>query len=84
MNLHPMKLITIICEAHAQDAVTQLLRETGAQGWTLFSVQGEGSQGHRLADIPEFANVQIEVVLRPDAAIALLERLDCESSSVTR
>ena len=26
MNTHPMKLVTIVCEAHARDAVTKLLR----------------------------------------------------------
>ena len=75
MNLHPMKLVTIVCEAYAQDAVTKMLRETGAHGWTSFAVEGDGSQGKRPADIREFANVQIEVVLQPETAARLLERL---------
>lgn len=76
MNLHPMKLVTIVCEAYAQDAVTKLLRGTGAHGWTSFAVEGDGSQGKRPADIREFANVQIEVIVPPDVALALLERLE--------
>ena len=52
MNTHPMKLVTIICEAHARDAVTKLLREVGAHGWTLFAVEGDGARGQRPADIP--------------------------------
>jgi len=75
MNTHPMKLVTIVCEAHARDAVTKLLRDAGAHGWTLFSVEGDGSQGKRPADIPEFANIQIEVIVKPEVAGHLLERL---------
>jgi len=78
MNTHPMKLVTIVCEAHARDAVTKLLRDAGAHGWTLFAVEGDGSQGKRPADIPEFANVQIEVIVKPEVAEHLLERLGKE------
>jgi nitrogen regulatory protein PII len=75
MNLHPMKLVTIVCEAAAQDAVTKLLRETGAHGWTSVAAEGDGARGRRPADIREFANVQIEVIVPPEIAGALLERL---------
>jgi nitrogen regulatory protein P-II 2 len=75
MNTHPMKLVTIVCEAHAREAVTDLLRKAGAHGWTLFSVEGDGSQGHRPADIPEFANIQVEVIVQPPVAEKLLETL---------
>ena len=78
MNLHPMKLVTIVCEAHARDAVTKLLREVGAHGYTLFAVEGDGSRGERPADIPEFANIQIEVILPPDVSSKLLELLGAE------
>jgi nitrogen regulatory protein PII len=70
-----MKLVVIVCEAHAREPVTALLRESGAQGWTLFTVEGEGAKGGRPADIPEFANIQIEVIVRPEVASVLLERL---------
>ena len=33
-----MKLVTIVCEAYARDAVTKLLRDVGAHGHTLFAV----------------------------------------------
>ncbi len=75
MNTHAMKLLTIVCEAHARGPVTELLRTSGAHGWTLFPVEGEGARGGRPADIPEFANLQIQVVVRPEVAAALLERL---------
>ena len=78
MILHPMKLVTIVCESYARDAVTKLLREVGAHGYTLFAVEGDGSRGERPADIPEFANIQIEVILPPDVSSKLLERLGAE------
>lgn len=78
MNLHPMKLVTIVCEAYAQEAITVLLKQIGASGWTAFPVAGQGSQGHRSADIPESTNLQIEVVLQSEAAQILLERLERE------
>ena len=70
-----MKLVTIVCEAYAKDAVTKVLREVGAQGYTVFPVEGEGSRGKRPADIPEFANIQIEVIVPPAVAEQLLETL---------
>ena len=73
-----MKLVTIVCEAYARDAVTNLLREIGAHGYTLFAVEGEGSRGKRPGDIPEFANIQVEVVVSPAVADTLLTRLEKE------
>lgn len=78
LNTHPMKLVTIVCEAYAQESVTKLLREQGAHGFTLFSVEGDGEHGRRPADIREFANIQIEVVVRPEVAEAVLEGLSRE------
>lgn len=78
MKLHPMKLVTIVCESYARDPVTRLLREVGAHGWTLFAVEGEGAAGARPADIREYANVQIEVILPPETAETLLARLAAE------
>lgn len=78
MKLHAMKLVTIVCEALARTPVTQLLHEVGAHGFTLFPVEGMGAQGSRVADIEEFGNIQIEVVLPPEPAMQLLERLESE------
>lgn len=78
MQTYPMKLVTIICEAHARDAVTKLLHDVGAHGWTSFSVEGDGARGRRTADIPEFTNVQIEAIVSPAVAEQLMERLGRE------
>ena len=78
MNTHPMKLVTIIGEALAREPLERLLREVGAQGWTVFAVEGQGHRGARPGDIAEFANLQLEVILQPDAAALLLGRLGRE------
>lgn len=78
MNLHAMKLVTIVCESYAREPVTQLLRIVGANGWTLFPVEGDGSHGKRFADIQESANIQIEVIVPPEVSAQLLEKLSDE------
>ena len=78
MNTHPMKLVTIVCEAYALDPVKKIIREVGAHGCTHFPVEGDGARGERSGEMKEFANVQIEVVLTPDAASALLARIEKE------
>lgn len=75
MTPTPLRLVTIICEAHARGPVLELLRTAGAHGWTLFPVEGDGARGARPADIPEFTNLQIQVVVQPAVAEELLARL---------
>jgi hypothetical protein len=76
MNTHPMKLVTIVCEALARERLTALLREVGAHGYTMFTVEGSGAKGPRVADIQEFANIQVEVIVPPTVAGQLLSRLE--------
>lgn len=73
-----MKLVTIICEALAREPLKKLLAEVGAHGYTLFAVEGDGNQGRRSADIQEFANIQVEVIVPPAVAENLLGRLEQE------
>ena len=75
MNLHPMKLVTIICEAVLEERVVALLREAGAHGHTAFNVRGSGYQGGRGADIVETGNVPIEVIVKPEVSDSLLARM---------
>lgn len=78
MPTHTMKLVTIICEALGRDAVTRLLREVGAHGYTLFEVEGAGATGERTAEIAEFGNIQVEVIVPAAACERLMERLEKE------
>ena len=78
MKTHPVKLVTIICEALARDPLERLLRDVGAHGHTVFRVEGEGRRGRRTADILEFTNIQVEVIVQPAVATQLLTRLEAE------
>lgn len=78
MKTHPMKLVTIIGEALAREPLKQLLSASGAHGYTLFTVEGEGAQGRRSGEIQEFANIQVEVIVPPAVAEELLTRLESE------
>jgi nitrogen regulatory protein PII len=78
MPAYPMKLVTIICEALARDAVLRLLRAVGAHGWTVFEVEGYGAKGERTAEMAELANVQIEVIVPPPVCEQLMTRLETE------
>ena len=73
-----MKLVTIICEALAREPLRKLLAEVGAHGYTLFTVEGDGNQGRRTADIQEFANIQLQVIVPPAVSEKLLARLENE------
>ena len=78
MNLHPMKLVTIICEAVLEERIVEVLHECGAHGHTAFDVRGSGRQGQRSADLVESGNVQIEVIAKPSVAETMLARLHAE------
>jgi nitrogen regulatory protein P-II 2 len=73
-----MKLVSIVCEALAREALERLLAEVGAHGFTVFRVEGQGAKGARLGEMEEFSNVQFEVIVPPEVASNLLERLGRE------
>jgi len=78
METHPMKLVTIICEALAREALERLLAEVGAHGFTAFAVEGRGEKGARFGEMEGFANVQFEVIVPPAVAASLLDRIEKE------
>lgn len=75
MTTHPMKRVTIVTEALAREPVRHLLAEVGAHGYTIVAAEGSGAQGERPSDIAEFGNIKLEIILPPDVAERLLERL---------
>jgi nitrogen regulatory protein P-II 2 len=77
-TLHPMKLVTVICEALAREPLIRLLEQVGAHGFTLFPVEGEGAQGRRSAEIEELANIQVEIILPPEVAQKLMDKLSTD------
>jgi len=78
MNTHPMKRVTIVTEALALEPIKALLARIGAHGYTYFPVAGAGAKGERPADIAEFGNMQVEVILQPAVAATLLQRLQAD------
>ena len=78
MTTYPKKLVTVICEALAREPLRKLFSEVGAHGYTMFTVEGDGNQGRRAADIQEFANIQVQVIVPPAVAETLLQRLEQE------
>ncbi len=75
---HPMRLVTIVCEALARDLVLRLARDCGAHGATISQASGVGATGERPADIEEGANVRVELVVTPETAARILERVERE------
>ena len=65
MTLHALKLVTIVCEALAREAVLEALAASGVHGWTIATVEGSGPGGARGGEIPELANIRVEVLLQP-------------------
>jgi nitrogen regulatory protein P-II 2 len=78
MDTHPMKLVTVVCEALVREPIQALLAEVGAHGYTVFQVEGAGAKGERTGDIRELANIQVEVIVPPAVAEKLLDRLQRE------
>jgi len=76
MTRHALKLVTIVCEALAREAVLEALAASGVHGWTIATVEGSGPGGARGGEIPELANIRVEVLLQPAAATKLLESLE--------
>lgn len=66
--------LTIVAERLLKDRIIDLIRKEGATGYTLAAVEGEGSRGVRASDW-EGRNVQIDTIVGPATADAILEKL---------
>ena len=73
--LHPMKMVCVTTEALARPALELLLTDCGCLGFTIIPAEGAGSQGQRIGDIPETANILIKAIVNPKRAELLIERL---------
>lgn len=71
-----MKLVTIICEALAREAITRLLTDMGIHGFTLFEVEGVGARGARTGEMAEFGNIQVEAIMSPDLCERVMDELE--------
>ncbi|HLJ12685.1 MAG TPA: hypothetical protein VKU82_15930 [Planctomycetaceae bacterium] len=71
MQLHPLKLVTIVTEQILKDQIVKKIIELGAAGCTWQEAQGTGSRGAR-RDAVGGGNVQIEVICPDSVAEAIL------------
>lgn len=74
MQTMPLKLVTIIAEAFLEEKLVREVKKLGASGYTLSPARGEGSRGVRASEW-EGGNVRLEVVVSPQVAERILERL---------
>lgn len=71
MQLHPLKLVTIITEQIIREQIVKKIVELGAAGCTWHDAQGTGSRGAR-SDATGDSNVRIEVICAPATAESIL------------
>jgi nitrogen regulatory protein P-II 2 len=70
MQLHPLKLVTIVTEPVLKDQILEKVTALGATGYTYGDVTGSGSRGIRIGIGGE--NVKIEIVCPNNVAEAIL------------
>ena len=79
MQLHPLRLVTIVGEAVIMDDVAEKGIELGATGYTLTEVSGHGSRSARNVAVSSGAKtMKAEFVVPPDVAAAILTHLSHE------
>jgi hypothetical protein len=71
MQLHPLKLVTVVTEKVLRDQIVQKILELGATGCTHADVLGTGSRGARRDDVFG-GNVRIDVICSQSVAEAIL------------
>lgn len=69
-----LRKVSIIAERILRDDLLELLKSFGATGWTLTSVEGEGSRGIRASEW-EGSNVQIDTLMPLETADPLMEEI---------
>jgi hypothetical protein len=77
MNTTPLSLITIVAESVLQERLINDILRCGAKGYTLTTVQGEGSRHRRVSQAPE-GNIKLESVVSDAVAERLLALLAAE------
>lgn len=81
--VHPATKVTIIAERLLEDAIIELINESGATGYTTVPGRGKGQHGlhggHKRRLVDAFQIVKIEFVMKDrDAAIEVAEKVSDE------
>jgi len=72
----PAVLLTIISETVLRDRIVKLLKQQGITGYTINQVQGEGSHGKRMGDIPGYnTNFELKTIVSPEISDVILPLL---------
>lgn len=74
MKTETVRLLTVVAEAVLEDRLVTLVKKSGATGYTLTRVHGEGSRGVRASEW-EGRNVKIETLVSDAVAERILETL---------
>jgi nitrogen regulatory protein PII len=69
-----LRKVTIIAERVLRDDLLKLLKRHGASGWTLHTVEGEGSRGIRASEW-EGHNVQIDTLVPIETADSIMTEI---------
>jgi len=75
MNLHPTKLVVLVCEEALEAIIAPDLLAAGAKGYTVCDARGRGSRGVRDARWRLSSNVRMEILCREDVAQRIVEMI---------
>jgi len=75
MEVHTRKLLTIMTEAILEKKITEDLEKLGALGYTVTDARGKGTRGVRNAGWEANSNIRIEIICRPETAMAVADYL---------
>lgn len=70
-------LITIVTEYVLEPRLLRDLIQCGASGWTITQASGQGPRGRRISEV-EGGNIRVEVLVPPDVATRIWEKLTDE------
>lgn len=77
MQLTPLKCITIVSERFLRDEIIDLIKKSGAKGYTITDAVGEGSRGIRASEW-EGKNIRLEAIVSDETAETILQTISDE------
>lgn len=72
MQMHPKKLLVIVCEAALESALIADSQRLGAHGYTVLDARGGGSRGVRSASWDADRSIRMEIICDPAVAEAIV------------
>lgn len=80
--VQPAVLLTIISETVLKDKIVKLLKQQAITGYTINQVQGEGSHGKRMGDIPGYnTNFELKTIVSTETSDVILRLLKEEKGN---